>query len=208
MKNYYEILQVNEKASKEIIEKAYKVLVKKYHPDLQKDAKKKDILDQKLKQINEAYDVLSDEFLREQYDFEFQKEKEEKLKQKYGEKSYRTERNNFYNNQSNIQQENNNIQRKKDLNNNDKDIEEKNSHLGTFDGVIDLAKMLYKDRPKRQEIKEMTKKDLIAIFLTILVVIALGLILWCIPFTQGFIKEFLFENPVFQWIGNIFSNAE
>ena len=68
--------------------------------------------------------------------------------------------------------------------------------------------MLYKNRPKRQEIKEMTKKDLIAIFLNILVVIALGLILWCIPFTQGFIKEFLFENPVFQWIGNIFSNAE
>ena len=34
MKNYYEILEVNKKASKEVIEKAYKVLVKKYHPDL------------------------------------------------------------------------------------------------------------------------------------------------------------------------------
>ena len=34
MKNYYEILEVNEKASDEIIEKAYKVLVKRYHPDL------------------------------------------------------------------------------------------------------------------------------------------------------------------------------
>ena len=41
MKNYYEILQVNENASQEIIEKAYKVLAKKYHPDLQNDMKKK-----------------------------------------------------------------------------------------------------------------------------------------------------------------------
>lgn len=39
MKNYYEILQVNEKASQEIIEKAYKVLAKKYHPDLQEARK-------------------------------------------------------------------------------------------------------------------------------------------------------------------------
>ncbi|MBO6244107.1 MAG: DnaJ domain-containing protein, partial [Clostridia bacterium] len=35
MKNYYEILEINENASQEIIEKVYKVLVKKYHPDLQ-----------------------------------------------------------------------------------------------------------------------------------------------------------------------------
>ena len=34
MKNYYDILEVNRRASKEVIEKAYKVLVKKYHPDL------------------------------------------------------------------------------------------------------------------------------------------------------------------------------
>ena len=34
MKDYYGILEVNEKASPEIIDKAYKTLVKKYHPDL------------------------------------------------------------------------------------------------------------------------------------------------------------------------------
>ena len=38
--NYYEILEVNKNASPEIIEKAYKTLVKKYHPDLQKDEDK------------------------------------------------------------------------------------------------------------------------------------------------------------------------
>ena len=35
----YEILEVSEKASKEIIEKAYRVLAKKYHPDLQETRK-------------------------------------------------------------------------------------------------------------------------------------------------------------------------
>ena len=36
MTTLYEILEVSENASNEVIEKAYKVLVKKYHPDLQK----------------------------------------------------------------------------------------------------------------------------------------------------------------------------
>ena len=41
MKNYYEILEVNENASKEVIDKAYKVLAKKYQPDLQEEKNKK-----------------------------------------------------------------------------------------------------------------------------------------------------------------------
>ena len=39
MLNYYEVLEVSEKASKEVIEKAYKALAKKYHPDLNIDNK-------------------------------------------------------------------------------------------------------------------------------------------------------------------------
>ena len=69
MKNYYEILEVNQKASKEVIEKAYKVLVKKYHPDLYTGAKK-EYAEKKIKEINEAYNILADEFLKEQYDNE------------------------------------------------------------------------------------------------------------------------------------------
>ena len=41
MSNLYEILEVSQKASKEVIDKAYHVLAKKYHPDLQKDDEKK-----------------------------------------------------------------------------------------------------------------------------------------------------------------------
>ena len=56
MKNYYEILEVDQKASKEVIEKAYKVLAKKYHPDLQEEKNRKNAED-KIKTINEAYEI-------------------------------------------------------------------------------------------------------------------------------------------------------
>ena len=69
MKNYYEILEVNERASQEIIEKAYKILVKKYHPDLY-TGEERLYAEQKVRELNEAYQVLSDDFLKSQYDLE------------------------------------------------------------------------------------------------------------------------------------------
>ena len=66
-KNYYEILQVDKSASPEIIEKVYKLLVKEYHPDLQ-SGELKTKYEEKLKLINEAYDVLSDPVKRSEYD--------------------------------------------------------------------------------------------------------------------------------------------
>ena len=41
-KNYYEWLEISKNASPEVIEKAYKALVKKYHPDLQEGESKKE----------------------------------------------------------------------------------------------------------------------------------------------------------------------
>ena len=66
MEDYYKILQVNKNASPEIIEKVYKILVKKYHPDLQKGQAKTEA-EEKIKQINQAYDILSDPIKREEY---------------------------------------------------------------------------------------------------------------------------------------------
>ena len=66
-KNYYDILEVNKNASQEIIEKAYKTLVKKYHPDLQ-DNNLKNEYEEKIKLINEAFEVLSDSEKRKNYD--------------------------------------------------------------------------------------------------------------------------------------------
>ena len=73
MKNYYEILEVDKNASQEVIEKAYKTLAKKYHPDLQQGQAKFESAE-KMKIINEAYDVLSDSNKRSQYNEELQTE--------------------------------------------------------------------------------------------------------------------------------------
>ena len=63
---YYEILQVTENASDAVIHMAYKTLAKKYHPDVfQGDSK---YADEKMKQINTAFEILSDKQKRAQYD--------------------------------------------------------------------------------------------------------------------------------------------
>jgi molecular chaperone DnaJ len=62
MKNYYDILGVDKKASKEDIKKAFRTLAHKYHPD------KKGGSADKFKEASEAYSVLSDDQKRAQYD--------------------------------------------------------------------------------------------------------------------------------------------
>lgn len=81
MNTLYEILEVSENASKEVIEKAYRVLAKKYHPDLQ-TPENKQIAETKMKQINEAYDVLSNEEKRRAYDEELGAKREAQHKEK------------------------------------------------------------------------------------------------------------------------------
>lgn len=67
MKTLYDILEVSEGASQEIIEKAYKVLAKKYHPDLQAPENRAKA-ETRMKEINDAYDTLSDSYKRSNYD--------------------------------------------------------------------------------------------------------------------------------------------
>lgn len=64
MKNYYEILGVSKDASNIEIRKKYRELVKKYHPDVYKE---KDAT-AKIQEINEVYEVLSNEQKRREYD--------------------------------------------------------------------------------------------------------------------------------------------
>lgn len=72
MKDYYKILQVNKSASPEIISKVYKLLAKKYHPDSNPDNIKE--AEEKFKEISEAYEILSDEEKRKNYDLELEAE--------------------------------------------------------------------------------------------------------------------------------------
>lgn len=62
MKNYYDILGVDKKASKDEIKKAFRAMAHKYHPD------KKGGNAEKFKEASEAYSILSDDQKRAQYD--------------------------------------------------------------------------------------------------------------------------------------------
>lgn len=66
MKDYYKILQVAPDASPEVIQMAYKALAKKYHPDL--NPGQEEAAQEKMKDVNEAYEILSDKDKRWQYD--------------------------------------------------------------------------------------------------------------------------------------------
>lgn len=56
--NPYEVLGVSNNASEEEIKKAYKELVKKYHPDKYQNNPLADLAEEKLQEVNEAYDIL------------------------------------------------------------------------------------------------------------------------------------------------------
>ena len=65
-RDYYEVLGVNKNATDEELKKAYRRLAKKYHPDANPDNKKE--AEAKFKEVNEAYETLSDKQKRQMYD--------------------------------------------------------------------------------------------------------------------------------------------
>jgi len=64
-KDYYEVLGVSRSASKDDIKKAYRKLALQYHPDKNPDNKD---AEEHFKEVNEAYEVLSNDDKRRRYD--------------------------------------------------------------------------------------------------------------------------------------------
>lgn len=64
-KDYYQILGISKSASADDVRKAFRKLARKYHPDVAEDKK---TAEEKFKEINEAYEVLSDPDKRSKYD--------------------------------------------------------------------------------------------------------------------------------------------
>ena len=216
MKNYYEILEVDRNASKEIIEKAYKTLAKKYHPDVQ-EANQKTMAEEKMKLINEAYSILSDEYKKEEYDKQLKdntisKEEYQEIVQENIELKRKIQNNlnnNTKINQQNInynQYRNNRVINNETQNNNSaynqKVYEEQVNQAvkkAYYDAYIrDLKNRGYKIKYKKT-FKEYLK-DLIALVLTLLIF----LIILQIPFVKRYFSNLYEENIVLKNIVDIF----
>lgn len=228
MKTLYEILEVSETASNEIIEKAYKVLAKKYHPDLWPQDKK-EYAENKMKEINDAYDVLSDETKRKEYDdslkIDRQKELEKKIKEQ--DKNRYNQNVNFkdYNKQNEqtqgnfTQEEYRKMQeelRKEEL------IKEKiiKEELRKQDEIRQNLQNEYEQKYQKAyegylrglgyKIKyKWTWKNYRDLIITILIISMICLSLWFFPVTHKWIMDFYESNPIVKTIidiiGSIFT---
>ena len=197
-KNYYDWLEISRNASPEVVEKAYKTLVKKYHPDLQ-EGENKQQAEEMIKKINEAYSVLSDEAKRKQYDETIKestisKEDYDRLQQELNNMRRQSTTNDNHNtsNVANMQSTENEKQ--------EQDIEyqqqlENARKKAYYDAYIqDLKRRGYKIRYKK------TFKDYLKIFIVIIVVIVLCILLWVIPFTREKLIDFYNSNEIIKWM--------
>jgi len=67
-RDYYEVLGLGREASDDDIKKAFRKIARQYHPDLQSDPQEKKKSEEKFKEANEAYEVLSNPENRKRYD--------------------------------------------------------------------------------------------------------------------------------------------
>lgn len=221
-KNYYDILQVNQNASPEIIEKAYKTLAKKYHPDLQPEENKNQA-EEILKDINEAYKILSNPISKANYD--------NSLKENYiSEKDYE----NLYNQNEVLKSKLNNIyQQEKNINNiNDENINYPKNNINDnlkkqeeFFAKQQAENLKYQEELQRarekayhdayiQDLKnrgykikyKKTFKDYLKGFITIFIVIIVLIALWHIPFIHNFFMNLYNENELLHYIVDLFLN--
>ena len=211
--NYYKILEVDKDASPEVIEKAYKTLVKKYHPDLQ-ESNMREKSEGRIKLINEAYEVLSNPVSRSKYDLtlkqsEISQEDYNKLSEEnislHKEINNLKQKSNFQYTQNDFQFTANNHSQQPNYNEEyRKQLEYENEILQAkekayHDAYIqDLKNRGYKIRYKK------TPKDyfknLIAFILTLLILF----LLLQIAFINNFFKSLFSENPIIRAFLNIF----
>ncbi len=194
--NYYEILEVDKNASPEIIKKAYNTLAKKYHPDLQNDDVKH-LYEEKLKLINEAYETLSDNAKRAEYDkiliseLDTLKEKidtlskENELLKSQHQNNYQTQKNSYYREATNITSQNNY---------NEEQIRQAKQQAYHDAYIQDLKNRGYKIKYKKEP------KDYFKNFIAFLLTTFILLFLWQLPF----VRNFILENKIVQTVISIF----
>ena len=215
MKNYYEILEVDKNASIEVIDKAYRVLAKKYHPDMNND-NQKDWAENQFKKINEAYEILSDENKRKEYNHQLETstidyskkyqelcKQQELLKQELQtlKNRYKPDSNpsrsqsvtSYYNDIYAAKQ----IHYKKNINSDIENIRKQEFNQAYQNILHNLG---YTIRKKK------TFKDFLAFALTIILITTIIYILWNIPFTKNYLINFYESNEVLKGIINLFKH--
>lgn len=186
-KNYYNILEVNKNASPEIIEKAYKTLVKKYHPDLQNNNLKAEY-EEKIKLINEAFEVLSNSEKRKNYDLNL-KQNEVSIE------DYNNLINENLKLKNKINYLENNLNNNKYINNNYSDNIQQKYNEAINKAYYDAYTQDLKNRGYKIKYKKTFKeylKSLISLFITIIIFILI--------FQIPFIKNYFLNNELIKLI--------
>ena len=210
MKNYYEILEVSENASPEVIEKAYKALVKKYHPDLQPNEKKQEA-ENKIKIINEAYAILSHAQKKETYDrqLKLQKIKEEQLKNKNTQKNYSSHPANqntqkkVIKNPTSINYEDVNQQNEYNqvMQNAYHDAYQKAYQQAYINNLKNMGYQIKYEKTFQEKIR-----TFLAAVLTIIFLLIVGFILWQIPFIRNYFIDLYHSNEIFKILVDLINN--
>ncbi len=195
--NLYEILEVNENASQETINKIYKIQAKRYHPDLQKTQAEKKKAEEKMKQINDAYSILSNEQKRKEYDEDLKqarlkKEQESKaqiineMRQNYEIEQQRYTAKNTNN------ENNSNVPNSQINNNNKKQIYTKKDYIKDYNRRLKQFKW--------QLFIKRLKENLITIFIMAVIIT----FIWFFPPTHRYIMKIYEENTALQFFMQIF----
>ena len=214
-KNYYQILEIDKNASPEIIKKAYTTLAKKYHPDLQENPEKKQACENILKQINVAYEVLSNEEKRKEYDLELLSN----LKSLNNSTSvndssnFKNEPNNIKrNNYSNINYNSSSNQYEGELLEKQKLEYQRQQKLAYERQMEQARKQAYYDayiqdlKNKGYKIKyKKTFKDYIRSILAVFITLIILFIIYQIPFVKHHFENLYKTNYAFKFIIDFFS---
>lgn len=194
-KNYYDILQVNRNASPEIIEKAYKTLAKKYHPDLQTEENKKQS-EEILKEINEAYEILSNSEKKHAYDASLVKQETQNSNaDNYTTTTHATSpsENELYHKQQQERQYQEQLRREQEIAY-QQQIEQARQKAYHDAYIQDLKNRGYKIRYKK------SLKDYITSFVSIIITILILSLLWQIPFIRNIFVNMYLENEIIHTI--------
>lgn len=181
--NYYEILEVNENASLETINKVYRIQAKRYHPDLQENEVQRKKAEEKMKQINDAYNVLSDNNKRKEYDEKLRNQRELEKQQ---------EKIDLINE---IQNRNNNL----NIQNNINDYNEKRTIKNP---ITEYEKEENIDKTKNVSVKEKIITNIKATIILVIIII----FIYYFPPTHKILVKLYEENYIMKYIVEGFKN--